>query len=762
MGGPTQTAVIGAGSVWQRRPVIARALQAAILIGPAVVALGVTWSIGHWLPASRFGVSNGLWWFLVAIVALGTVVVSERVLRRFTPVAALMLLNVAFPDEAPTRFGHALRRGTVKQLIRMRDDHLNNGRFTDETTYSQYLLALAQAIADHDRLTRGHSERVRAYSDLIAVEMGVPKAEREKFQWAALLHDVGKLDVPAEILTKPGRPDDDEWQLLKGHPAAASSYLRPLKPWLGEWIHAAEYHHARFDGDGYPHSTAAREIPLAGRIVAVADAFDVMTSRRSYKKPMGAEDARAEIMRCAGSQFDPLVVRAFMNIGVKRLGLRAGPFAWLGHTFGLEGSLSAGVGTTATTATSAGTATTATSAASVASATSATITIPNAIAATAAVVTGAVNVPVPLDVPIIDLPAAIAFDDTATELPEPGDMVVSSASGSASVTTLAPFGAPLPETSTTTTSEAPEPDVDESPESAPTTSTTTPTTTTAPIEPDDPPTFTLDGNARLFSIDLEDTAFRIVAEDPEGGPVEFLELLGLPAGVEFDRETGEVSGTIDPALAREQPNGNTMTVRARDTSGAIGEMSFDVEYRHYRSPWRALTLTAIKYAGDEFVHITNKSDQTLPIGGYRVLDHDPLTGTGDLDYTIPGDDTIDPGETYVLHLAPAPDDFDPAANRLLGYTGTTDVLADVDDVLLLSDQSRHATYVSWGEGGDIGFQPTSSGRPWITNFNDTLVGLADDEWLEVATLNDIAYKKSQCWQRNGTDEAREKGCGFLD
>ena len=161
-------------------------------------------------------------------------------------------------------------------------------------------MALAGALNAHDRMTRGHTERVRAYTLMIGEELHLPKADLDRLHWAGLVHDIGKLEVPPSILNKPGRPDEDEWEILKQHPAAAVRLLEPLRPWLGEWADAASQHHERWDGKGYPFGLAGEQISLSGRIVAVADAFDVMTSVRSYKKAMTPEAARAELLRCAG------------------------------------------------------------------------------------------------------------------------------------------------------------------------------------------------------------------------------------------------------------------------------------------------------------------------------------------------------------------------------------------------------------------------------------------------------------------------------
>ena len=158
---------------------------------------------------------------------------------------------------------------------------------------------------------------------------GLSEPDRQRLHWAALVHDVGKMVVRPEVLNKPGRPTDEEWQELRNHPAAAATMVEPLRPWLGEWVDAATQHHERIDGKGYPSGLLGSEITLAGRIVAVADAYDCMTSARSYKKALPAEQARYELTRNSGTQFDPDVVRALLGVSVGRLHLAGGPLSWL-------------------------------------------------------------------------------------------------------------------------------------------------------------------------------------------------------------------------------------------------------------------------------------------------------------------------------------------------------------------------------------------------------------------------------------------------
>src|SRR5581483_6745690 len=196
---------------------------------------------------------------------------------------------------------------------------------------AERLLALVAELDSHDRLTRGHSERVRAYARLIAAELHLGPRDLDLLNWAALLHDVGKLNVPSAILTSPGRPTDEEWGVLREHPRFGEELVAPMREWLGQWSDAVGQHHERWDGRGYPRGLAGDEIGLAGRIVAVADVFDVITSACSYKSAFASPAARDEIAKCAGTQFDPRVVRAFLNISLGRLRLVMGPLSWLAH-----------------------------------------------------------------------------------------------------------------------------------------------------------------------------------------------------------------------------------------------------------------------------------------------------------------------------------------------------------------------------------------------------------------------------------------------
>ncbi|MCP5027936.1 MAG: HD domain-containing protein [Actinomycetia bacterium] len=321
---------------WRDRKWLARLLRVVILLLPIIVgfivARGLRDALGQ--PTTAGGL---VWiWAVVIIGSTATVVAVDRLTSHLLPLVALMRLALVFPDEAPSRYSIALRSGTTRQLEKRIDEAREGFAGDAPVEVAEKMLGLMAALNHHDRLTRGHSERVRAYSNLIAEEMGLEGEELNKLRWAALLHDVGKLEVPYEILNKKGRLTDDEFDIVKTHPEVGMRYVEPLRQWLGEWVEAVGQHHERWEGGGYPAGTAGTDIALAGRIVSVADTYDVITAARSYKKPMSPEAARRELARCAGTQFDPEVVRAFLNAGIgARKARRAGALSWLFNLPGL-------------------------------------------------------------------------------------------------------------------------------------------------------------------------------------------------------------------------------------------------------------------------------------------------------------------------------------------------------------------------------------------------------------------------------------------
>ncbi len=317
------------GDRWVARPLLAGLIRVLVVLVPAVAGALASWEVSRlWAKPQGFG--SVLAWFLTLVaVAVAVVLVMQRFARRFLPLAWLFTLTMAFPDRTPSRMvtarRAASRRSRRKALQRLRRDGL--GR--DPYEASEAALVLVAALGAHDRRTRGHSERVRTLADLLAKEAGVPDDDRDKLRWGALLHDIGKLSVPGAILNKPDRPDEAEWATLKRHPEEGAHLVEPLETWLGPWAGSVGHHHERWDGQGYPQGLAGEDISLGGRILAIADAYEVMTATRAYKVPMSAAAARKELVASAGTHFDPALVRAFMGISIGALWWTSGVAALL-------------------------------------------------------------------------------------------------------------------------------------------------------------------------------------------------------------------------------------------------------------------------------------------------------------------------------------------------------------------------------------------------------------------------------------------------
>src|SRR5258707_10644070 len=172
--------------------------------------------------------------------------------------------------------------------------------------------SLAFAIDAKDHYTQGHSQKVSAYAALIAEAMGMKDAEVEEVRLGAVLHDIGKVGVPESILNKNGPLNPEEWETMKSHVNFGAKILDPLTP-LARIREMVLHHHEFFDGSGYPEALVGEKIPLGARIIAVADAYDTITSDRTYKKARNATDALAELERCANAQFDGAIVEIFVR-----------------------------------------------------------------------------------------------------------------------------------------------------------------------------------------------------------------------------------------------------------------------------------------------------------------------------------------------------------------------------------------------------------------------------------------------------------------
>jgi putative nucleotidyltransferase with HDIG domain len=182
-----------------------------------------------------------------------------------------------------------------------------------EDAYIQMVLALARAMDARDAYTGNHSERLAMLADSVARAMGLPDEEVKDIRWAALLHDIGKIGSPDDILSKPGRLTEREREIMRLHPTVGEGILLPVARMAGV-ARIVRHHQEKWDGTGYPDGLRGEAIPLGARILAVVDAYGAITDERPYKTPGTRAKAEAEIKRCAGTQFDPRVVDVFSQL----------------------------------------------------------------------------------------------------------------------------------------------------------------------------------------------------------------------------------------------------------------------------------------------------------------------------------------------------------------------------------------------------------------------------------------------------------------
>lgn len=220
-------------------------------------------------------------------------------------------------DEALKCFAQILTKKHASVGINIEDELIK--QFHNETIVSnEHLLdvvsSLANTIDAKDTYTKGHSAAVSRYSEALARAINLPSNEVERIKLGALLHDIGKIGIPEDILRKPSKLSDDEWNIMKQHPSiGADKVLSPNKS-LHDLIPMVKYHHEHIDGSGYPYGLKGDEIPLSARIVAVADAYHALISDRPYRKGLSVQKACEILKMGAGVQWDRELVRQFIII----------------------------------------------------------------------------------------------------------------------------------------------------------------------------------------------------------------------------------------------------------------------------------------------------------------------------------------------------------------------------------------------------------------------------------------------------------------
>jgi HD-GYP domain-containing protein (c-di-GMP phosphodiesterase class II) len=278
---------------WDHWPVLVLALGAQLSLD-AAFGLGRTWWADRVLPS---GQPQMVWLYFtdVCFSCVGLTIAAVAVKRPgliLMTLPTFVLLSV-FADE---------RRGRLNRTLEL------------SSAYDGAAKLLGDLIDTVDHYTGMHTQDVVALSAEVSAAMNLDETRRRDVEYAALLHDVGKIRVPASIINKPGSLNEDEWAVMRRHTVEGESMLRQVGGTLAGVGRFVRSSHERFDGHGYPDGLAGEAIPLESRIVSVCDAYNAMTTDRPYRSARGADDAIAELRRCSGSQFDPQVVQAIEGI----------------------------------------------------------------------------------------------------------------------------------------------------------------------------------------------------------------------------------------------------------------------------------------------------------------------------------------------------------------------------------------------------------------------------------------------------------------
>ncbi len=210
----------------------------------------------------------------------------------------------------------------IKEVLRQcpnsNKSEQNEGAFPNQNSSEgqaclEFSKVLAYTLEEKDPYTSGHSERVCYYSDLISKKISLPPKDRNEIRIASYLHDIGKIGISNRFINKKGSLSSTEWAIIKQHTQKSIELLIPLKlsPNIISYI---QHHHERYDGTGYPDGLAGDQIPLGARIISISDAYDSMTSDRPYRKPLSNGEAKNELVKNSGKQFDPQLVSIFLDL----------------------------------------------------------------------------------------------------------------------------------------------------------------------------------------------------------------------------------------------------------------------------------------------------------------------------------------------------------------------------------------------------------------------------------------------------------------
>lgn len=216
-------------------------------------------------------------------------------------------------EQLPLFIEAAVKSINQMKTIKLINEELLQSKNKLEKAYLESVETLRYTVEAKDNYTKGHSDRVSAYSVLIGKSLGLPQSDIETLRIGGLFHDVGKIGISDSILLKNGKLTNQEYDEIKRHPIIGKNILSNAEI-FGDIIPIVLYHHERYDGKGYPYGLSDKDIPFLARIVAVADAFDAMTSKRSYRDELDLNYVKEELRAKTGTQFDPIVTATFLNI----------------------------------------------------------------------------------------------------------------------------------------------------------------------------------------------------------------------------------------------------------------------------------------------------------------------------------------------------------------------------------------------------------------------------------------------------------------
>jgi HD-GYP domain-containing protein (c-di-GMP phosphodiesterase class II) len=301
--GPALVIVLGGAGrfAWSHWPVYLGALVAQVLLD-VMATIGRCW-IGERI-SPRVQLPLLAWVYLVdaTLAPLGLIIASAAVIRPGLLLIALspILMLIGFARERRERMDQALSLSTA---------------------YRSTALLLGDVVEARDQYTGIHSRDVVDLALAVADAVGLDATRRRKVEFAALLHDIGKIRIPDEIINKPGALDEHEWEIVRRHTIEGEAMLRPVGGILTRVGYIVRCTHERHDGRGYPDGLVGEAIPIESRIISICDAYSAMTTDRPYRAALSPAEALAELRRCAGSQFDPQIVSAFegaLTAGVAR------------------------------------------------------------------------------------------------------------------------------------------------------------------------------------------------------------------------------------------------------------------------------------------------------------------------------------------------------------------------------------------------------------------------------------------------------------